>query len=89
MNLPYREIRLSILARCNNMQIGMRSLLFIGLVLISLSVHAQIETGKAYLDSIGTVETLDYKGEKLDYEIGGVNVVGAPDRDRNAIRSIA
>lgn len=35
-----------------------------------------------------TLQILDYK-EKLEYEIGSITVVGAPDRDRSAIKSIA
>lgn len=35
-----------------------------------------------------TLDILDYT-VKADYEIGSITVVGAPDRDRNAIKSIA
>lgn len=39
-------------------------------------------------ESSDTLDVLDYT-EKLDYEIGSVEVIGAPDRDPKAIKSIA
>ncbi|MEM9548981.1 MAG: POTRA domain-containing protein [Bacteroidota bacterium] len=55
--------------------------LFIFLAFITLgTVQAQ--------ESSDTLEVLDYT-EKNEYEIGSVEVVGAPDRDPKAIKSIA
>lgn len=54
---------------------------YIFLLLLSASAVSAQET----TDTLGI---LDYS-IKSDYEIGSITVVGAPDRDRNAIKSIA
>ena len=56
----------------------LRYFLVIFLFIQILAVHAQVEG----------VEVLKY-GEKKEYEIGGITINGATNRDRNAIKSIA
>ncbi len=61
------------------MKINIPIVLFILLITITVRVqtHAQEE-----------IQVIDYK-EKKTYEIGGITIVGAENRDRNAIKSIA
>lgn len=61
---------------------------YIPILLFVLSVgglQGQVDSLYSITDSM---EVLDY-GEKIDYEIGGIEIVGAVSRDRNAIKSIA
>ncbi len=55
-------------------------LLSISLVLISLTIQAQVEPGN--------LPTVDYNNKRT-YNIGGITINGAESRDRNAIKSIA